>query len=279
MFANSSQALRQASGKLKSASKSVAPAAQPAGNALGNLSNRKRKRLINDAVDAHERLSAIDTAHHGQRTQQNVDATTQLANAGHHNIQITTPHGSVTAQSKPRDYTGTSSSSADNGASQGPSRTAATQGGYYSFHNAHNEIAAGSNAPQRNHTGASIALGSSPRPILALPAGSATVYDKPAGQRPGTSATEPKKPFTATAKGEVLKPGQKPLNLKTPDGPERTFTVGKQGPLHTRETTPGAIQAPIAKTAALKTPYDGPGAGISADDTKKKTRARKKKVD
>lgn len=277
MFANSSQVLRQASGKLKSASKSAAPAAQAAGNGLASLSNRKRKRLINDAVDAHERLSAIDTAHHGQRTQQNIDATTQLASMGHHNIQITTPHGSVTAQSSPRDYTGGSAASGASTGSTGSSRTAATQGGYYSFHNAHNEISAGSGAPARNHSGSSLALGSSPRPILALPAGSATVYDSPAGNRPGTSA--PGKPFTATSKGEVLKPGQKPSTIKTPDGPARTFTVGKQGALHTRETTPGAVQSPIAKTAALKSPYDGPGAGISADDTKKKTRTRKKKAD
>ena len=276
MFANGSSALRQIGSGMKSAgsravsnaSKAAAVAKPAASGGLESLSTRKRKKLINDAVSAHERLSAIDNANYTHEVKTRAEGGLLLSAAGHNYVETSDSRGGSLKMSRKGDY-------------QGPNPF--QQDGYYSPHTAHTDMAG---TTQRNTTttsepspSARAALGSS-RQVLALPAGSATVYDAQAGKRPGTTAPEaPKQPFVAGPKGDVKKPGAKDLNLKTAEGPARTFTVGKQGTLHTRETTPGNETKPIAKTVPLKSPYGGPTAAIAADDTKKKKTSKKKKAD
>lgn len=248
MFANGSGALRQIGSSMKSAgSRAVGNASSamrpvPAASGIEGMSNRKRKKFINDAVGAAERLSAIDTAAHEARTGHIVDATSRLGQEGHHNINIMTGHGSVTAQSTPRPYAG-------------PGRQAATQDGYYSGHSAHTELAAVAGDAPRNTTTVSPALGAgSGRTILSLPAGSATVYDAQAGKRPGTTAPEaPKQPFVASPTGEVKKPGAKDLNLKTPSTEERTFIGTKTGRFNRVQ---GKNTARKIENPKLNTPYE-----------------------
>lgn len=288
MFANGSSALRQIGSSMKSAgSRAVgnAAAARPitASSGIEGMSNRKRKKFINDAVGAAERLSAIDTAAHAARTGHIVDATSRLGQEGHHNINIMTGHGSVTAQSTPRPYSG-------------PGRQAATQDGYYSGHSAHTEIAASAGSTPRNTTTAGPALGAgSGRPILALPAGSATVYDAQAGKRPGTTApAAPKQPFVASPTGEVKKPGAKDLNLKTPSTEERTFIGTKTGRYNrevgaksTKKTENPKLQSSYEKTSTPKTPVDRTDAqavdrrltSMEEDYLNKKKASKKKKAD
>jgi hypothetical protein len=268
MFVNGSGALRQIGSGMKakgagalSKAASATGKVAPAKSGLESLSSRKRKKLIDDAVNAHERLSAIDNANYTHEVKTRAEGGLLLSAAGHDYVETSDSRGGSLKMRRKGEY-------------QGPNPY--QQDGYYSPHTAHTDMASGANQPARNQTTTAApagAIGAS-RPTLALPAGSATVYDKQAGQRPGTTAVPTTgKPFVGNAKGEVVKPGAKPLNLKTPDSEERTF-IGTKSGRYTREQ--GKNTAKKIENPKLVTPYEAVSAAQAADDIKKK-RTRKKK--
>lgn len=245
MFANGSGALSNMGGSMMRAGKNLQQPRQAGG--APNMSVRKQRKMLKNQVDAISQLEAVSTAEHAKRNADMASHVTNFAEMGHHNINFTTGHGSVTVQSTPRGYTSPASGES--------SRQAPTQGGYYSGHSAHTEIAASAGNAPRNTTTVGPALGAgSGRPILALPAGSSTVYDAQAGKRPGTTAPEaPKQPFVANASGEVKKPGAKDLNIKTPSTEERTFIGTKTGRFNREQ---GKNTAKKIENPKLNTPYE-----------------------
>lgn len=265
-FGNGGSALSSLGGSMKSAGKSLQGRG---GNARGGdgLSARQYRKRVGTLVDAHRAMSETETLHHGQRLDQSTDAAIRMREAGFANVSSETAHVKMAGTGKVKPVRGTKED--EEARAHNPS--ADLHGHPFAGHpfgnGTHPVIELPASAYRvSNPEPKSVPAVGSVRPTLALPAGN-TSYEGQAGKRPGTSAPVEAKPFTATGKGEVYRPGQKVLNTKDASGPERTFAVGKRGT--TRETTPGATSNSIAKVKPLKAAYDGPDAGATPRGNKK----------
>lgn len=269
-FGNAGSALSSLGGSMRSAGNKLQSRGNNGGGRVG-MSARQHRKMVGNLVDAHRAMNETETLHHGQRLDQSTDAAIKMREAGFANVNAETAHVKIQGTGKAKKASGTK----EDAEARAHNPSADIHGHPFAGHPFGNgtrpviELPASaviSSTVRRSELPAV----SSVRPTLALESGK-TGYEAQAGTRPGTSAPAPVKPFTAKPSGEVLKPGQRDINAKTPAGPERTFTVGKRGT--TRETTPGVKPNAIAKTTPLKAPYDGPKLAVAANNAK----TRKKK--